>query len=76
MTAEFVITKETPIIEVLEKCPGAAAIFSAHGFDCAMCMGAEMETLEEGAIMHGAELGLLLDELNAACRRAEADKDG
>jgi len=61
------ITKETHIREALEKCPGAAQIFDRHGLDCAACFGADVETIEDGALMHDIDLGALLEDLNRAC---------
>ncbi len=65
------IGPETPICKVLECCPNASQIFEAYGLACETCMGASVETIEEGAIMHGVDLEALLAELNACCDSTE-----
>ena len=75
MNAERWINKDTPVIEVLEQCPAAAQVFAEHGMDCAHCMGAGVETVGETAVMHGVELALLLDDLNAACAESGQAED-
>lgn len=47
------ITKETPIGEAIEKNPKAAEIMFSYGLYCVGCSGASMETIEQGAKMHG-----------------------
>lgn len=56
----ILITKNTRIIDVLEKYPGSYAIFRKFGMGCTECMGASMETLENGARMHGVDINELL----------------
>ena len=75
MNAERWISKDTPVIEVLEKYPAAAKVFAEHGMDCAHCMGAGVETVGETAVMHGVDLAPLLDDLNAACAESGQAKD-
>ena len=72
MNEERAITRSTPIIEALEKCPKAAEVFEAHGLECPTCMGATMETIEEIAVLHDVEIESLLNELNAACADVES----
>jgi hybrid cluster-associated redox disulfide protein len=59
--------KDSPIREVLDKCPRAVDIFTRHGLNCYECMGADIETIGEGALMHDVELAPLLKELNDCC---------
>ncbi|MDL2280233.1 DUF1858 domain-containing protein [Selenomonadales bacterium OttesenSCG-928-I06] len=59
------ITKDTPIIEVLRSNSNAKDIFSKHGMHCIGCMGSSTETIENCAKMHGIDLDKLLAELNA-----------
>ncbi|BBB93048.1 MAG TPA: DUF1858 domain-containing protein [Methylomusa anaerophila] len=58
------ITKNTPIIEVLRSHPQAREIFAKHGMRCIRCMGSSTETIETSARMHDIDIESLLDELN------------
>lgn len=56
--------KSMRINEILQVEPGTRAIFAQYGMGCLGCMGAEFETLENGARMHGVDLDALLAALN------------
>jgi hybrid cluster-associated redox disulfide protein len=58
-------TRDTLIREVLTSHVGAAAIFEHYGLSCAVCLGADMETLASVATMHEISVTDLLDDLNA-----------
>ena len=60
------ISKETPIMEVLRSHPQAREIFARHGMACIGCMGSMTETLENGAKMHEIDVDELLKELNSS----------
>ncbi|MDT8901489.1 DUF1858 domain-containing protein [Anaeroselena agilis] len=62
------ITKETPIGEVLRRCPAAREVFARHGLGCIGCMGAANETVAGGARMHEVDVEKLLAELNKAAQ--------
>lgn len=62
------ISKETPIMEVLRSHPQAREILARHGMACIGCMGSATETLENGAKMHAIDVEDLLKELNAFYR--------
>lgn len=50
------ITKKTLLSEIVEKYPKAAEVLvEKYGFHCIGCFAAEMETLEQGAMVHGME---------------------
>lgn len=55
---------EMRIIDILELYPETKRVFVDYGMECSDCMGAEIETLEKGAQMHGIDLSKLLDSLN------------
>ena len=57
-------TKEMSILEALEADPGARTIFEQHGMTCCLCIGAQSESIEAGAIMHQVDPDLVVDELN------------
>lgn len=56
------------IIEVLETYPETKLVFIHFGMGCLECMGASMETLEDGARMHCVDLDNLLTALNLAIK--------
>lgn len=58
------ITKDTSIFEVIQTHPEVREVFKKFGMGCLGCMGAEAETIEAGAHMHGIDLDQLLKELN------------
>lgn len=48
------ITKEMILIEVVEKYPQLAEVLTEdYGFHCIGCFASEMESLEQGAQVHG-----------------------
>jgi len=59
------ISKDMSIFELLQKYPEAKKILKEHGMSCLGCMGAEQETIEAGARMHGIDLSTLLKELRS-----------
>lgn len=59
------ITKDTPIMEILRLNPRAREIFARHGMGCIGCLASSTETLENGAKMHNINVDTLLIELNA-----------
>jgi hybrid cluster-associated redox disulfide protein len=58
------ITKDMVIREIIQTKSEAAEILMAHGMGCVGCPGAQMETLEEAAAVHGMNLDHLLEALN------------
>jgi hybrid cluster-associated redox disulfide protein len=58
-------TQDTLIRDVLTSHVEAASIFERHGLACAVCMGADMESLSSVATMHDIPLDTLLADLNA-----------
>lgn len=58
-------TRDMIIRDVLVSHEGAAAVFDRHGLACGVCIGAEMETLESVALMHGIPVDNLIEDLNA-----------
>ncbi len=60
------ITKDTPINEVLRQCPAAREVFVRHGMGCIGCMAAADETVAGGARMHEVDVEKLIAELNKA----------
>jgi hybrid cluster-associated redox disulfide protein len=59
-----IFTKDMSIIEVLQANPRTRDVFVAFGMGCVGCMGVSMESIEDGAKMHGIAVETILAELN------------
>lgn len=59
------ITKDMTFHEVMRKSPQVAQVLSSFHLGCVGCMGAQHETLEQGAMAHGLDVEELLTALNA-----------
>lgn len=59
------ITKNTIIGKVLSIAPASAPIFMAAGMHCLYCPSAQGETIEEACMVHGIDVEILLDEIDA-----------
>jgi hybrid cluster-associated redox disulfide protein len=57
------ISKEMSIFEALEAHPGARAVFESHGMACCLCIGAQSETIQAGAILHQVDPEVVVEEL-------------
>lgn len=60
------ITKDMLIGELVRKKPETIEILMQFGMGCVGCPSAQMETLEEAAMVHGLNLDTLLAALNQA----------
>ncbi|MCG8538627.1 MAG: DUF1858 domain-containing protein [Clostridia bacterium] len=58
------ITKDTLISDILRMNPKSAEILMRYGMGCLGCPSAQMESLEQAAMVHGIDLETLLEELN------------
>lgn len=56
--------KEMSIFEALESASGARAVFESHGMACCLCIGAQSESIEAGAILHQVDPDVVVEELN------------
>lgn len=59
------ITKDMTIGQLLRQKPEAATILMSFGMGCVGCPSAQMETLEEAAQVHGMNIEMLMNALNA-----------
>lgn len=59
------ITKDMTIQDVVSRHPETIPIFERYGLGCYVCLAAEFENLESGALVHGVNLKELLRDLNA-----------
>ena len=57
-------SKEMSILDALEQHPSARAVFESHGMACCLCLGASLESIEAGAIMHQVDPDEVVAELN------------
>lgn len=64
------ISKNTTIGELLNVYPEAAPILMEIGMHCLGCPSAQMESLEEAAMVHGIDSDLLVEKINAAMQAA------
>ncbi|MDK2822883.1 MAG: hypothetical protein PWP71_801 [Clostridia bacterium] len=60
------ITKDMSIVEVVQKYPQTAQVFMNFGMGCLGCAAARFENIEQGATVHGINVGELIDALNKA----------
>ncbi|MBT1071583.1 DUF1858 domain-containing protein [Pelotalea chapellei] len=60
------ITKDMTFFEVMRTYPEAVKVLQKHNLGCVGCMGAQNESLEQGANAHGLNVDELLKDLNAA----------
>jgi hybrid cluster-associated redox disulfide protein len=66
-------TKDMSILDALQADPRARQIFESHGMGCIGCLGATMESIENGAKMHGLEPEAIIRDLNSLPPLAEEE---
>lgn len=59
------VTKDMTFHEVMRMSPEVAKVLGSFNLGCIGCMGAQHETLEQGAMAHGLDVEVLLTALNA-----------
>ncbi len=57
-------SKEMSIFEALSEAPAARQVFESHGMACCLCIGAQSESIESGAILHQVDPDVVVEELN------------
>lgn len=62
------ITKDILILNLVEQNPDLVSVLTEdYGFHCVGCMAASMETLEQGALVHGMtedQIDKMVEDLN------------
>ena len=58
------VTKDMLIGQLLQSDPNMAGILMASGMGCVGCPSAQMESLEEAAMVHGIDADVLIQQLN------------
>ena len=59
------ITKDMTIGEILRTNPNVASVLLSAGMHCLGCPSAQMETLEEAAMVHGMDIDALMAQIEA-----------
>ncbi|MDD5284275.1 MAG: DUF1858 domain-containing protein [Desulfuromonadaceae bacterium] len=62
------INKDMTFFEVMRRYPESVEVLRKHNLGCVGCMGAQNESLEQGANAHGLDVVALLKDLNAAVK--------
>lgn len=60
------ITKDMTFFEVMRTYPDSVKVLQKYNLGCIGCMGAQNESLEQGANAHGIDVAELVKDLNAA----------
>jgi len=63
------IKKNMSIREVISKHPETVEVFLKEGLGCVGCGMAQMESIEQGAEMHGIDVDKLVEKLNKAVKK-------
>ncbi len=59
------ISKDMTFFELMRTYPESVKVLQQHNLGCIGCMGAQNESLEQGARAHGLDIETLLKDLNA-----------
>ena len=59
------VTKDMTFHDVMRMSPEVTKVLGSFNLGCVGCMGAQHETLEQGATAHGLDVEDLLNALNA-----------
>ena len=62
-------------MEALQADPRARDVFAAHGMGCVGCMGVGLESVENGAKMHGVDPETVVEELNRLTDLIKVDEE-
>ena len=60
------ITKDTIIGDILDIAPDTAPIFLSIGMHCLGCPASLGETVEQACMVHGVDVDVLVEKLNAS----------
>jgi len=60
------ITKDMTFFELMRTFPQSVKVLQKHNLGCIGCMGAQNESLEQGARAHGLDIEVLLKDLKSA----------
>ncbi|TDT70567.1 hybrid cluster-associated redox disulfide protein [Hypnocyclicus thermotrophus] len=68
------VTKDSNILEAVQKYPVIAQVFQRYGLGCIGCMVASGESLGEGISSHGLNADAIIAEINDIISKQEANK--
>ena len=71
MEDQSTITADMPIGDVVRQYPSTVPIFMGHGLHCLGCALARFENIREGAVAHGINVEVLMEDLNKAIPQAQ-----
>ena len=60
---DMVVNKNTRINEIQNAYPEAMRFFNEKKMSCGSCFAVKFDTLENGALMHGMEVPILIEQL-------------
>lgn len=60
------ITKDMTFFQVMQNFPQSLEVLRRYKLGCVGCMGAQNESLEQGANAHGIDVNALVKDLNEA----------
>jgi hybrid cluster-associated redox disulfide protein len=66
-------SKQMSILEALEAHADAREVFARWGMGCSLCIGAQLESIESGAIMHAVDPDEIVADLNRLSDPAAPD---
>ncbi len=59
----MIVNKNTKINDILSAYPEAKKFFNENQMSCGSCFAVNFDTLENGALMHGMEVHILISQL-------------
>lgn len=62
------IKKDTTINEIIHQHPETVKFFTDLNMSCSGCFAVNFDTLENGALMHGMDVNLLIEKLDRFIR--------
>jgi hybrid cluster-associated redox disulfide protein len=74
---EELITKDTILMEAIEKYPGIAVVLTGYGLHCVGCHFSNMDTIKSGAKIHGLsdeEIEFMLKDVNTTALESLKNK--
>ncbi|MFQ5671676.1 MAG: DUF1858 domain-containing protein [Nitrospinales bacterium] len=69
----MVIRSDTTINDILHKYPETLKFFNDLNMSCSGCFAVNFDTLENGALMHGMDVNLLVSKLKQFIRNLPSD---
>lgn len=64
----MIIKKDTKINSIISAYPETVKFFTDLEMSCSGCFAVNFDTLENGALMHGMDVNVLIDKLNRFIR--------